>query len=441
HEAAHVVQQRAGVSLSGGVGAVGDRYEQHADAVADAVVAGKDAAPILNEMTGGGGGGGGGVQQQVVQRETLSTQPATPTQVEGATARVEAGGGTMSAPNAEGQIRAVGASAAVDAKQEERAKAFELALGRDAYGKADGPAATLAGRAKAYLTAKAGKWEADNAELKTMLESLGSDATWCGAVGKDVGRLMAVFDSGNVRMRMNHIGNFYSNILEKDVLNEKDTEYEAWLKAAKIRVADFKKAKEKAALESEVSGQKGARVWTGEDANMKATSSQMATEGMPLHDAEKEAQKDHAAEKGQTGFDIDSSFLAWNQGAKVWAVNEANAWVAKQHELNMPVAAGPSGTTKWLMTAATAIGGVSTSDARLACIGYLLPLWHHSLSEIMAAAAPFGLPYTPGPAMYRSITPWGESAKAFGGGKWPDEAPEAAAETTPATSGTGGAGA
>ncbi|HCH66892.1 MAG: hypothetical protein CL927_09010 [Deltaproteobacteria bacterium] len=52
HEAAHVVQQRAGVSLKGGVGAVGDRYEQHADRVADAVVAGVSAEPILNEMAG-----------------------------------------------------------------------------------------------------------------------------------------------------------------------------------------------------------------------------------------------------------------------------------------------------------------------------------------------------------------------------------------------------
>ncbi|MBC7974201.1 MAG: DUF4157 domain-containing protein, partial [Myxococcales bacterium] len=40
HEAAHVVQQRGGVQLKGGVGAVGDAYERHADAVADAVVAG-----------------------------------------------------------------------------------------------------------------------------------------------------------------------------------------------------------------------------------------------------------------------------------------------------------------------------------------------------------------------------------------------------------------
>ncbi len=55
HEAAHVVQQRAGVSLKGGVGQVGDVYERHADQVADAVVAGKSAEGLLDTMAGGGG--------------------------------------------------------------------------------------------------------------------------------------------------------------------------------------------------------------------------------------------------------------------------------------------------------------------------------------------------------------------------------------------------
>jgi hypothetical protein len=52
HEAAHVVQQRAGVSLAGGVGQAGDRYEQHADQVADAVVSGRSAEPVLSQMAG-----------------------------------------------------------------------------------------------------------------------------------------------------------------------------------------------------------------------------------------------------------------------------------------------------------------------------------------------------------------------------------------------------
>lgn len=48
HEAAHVVQQRAGVSLPGGMGQAGDAYEQHADAVADRVVRGESAADLLD---------------------------------------------------------------------------------------------------------------------------------------------------------------------------------------------------------------------------------------------------------------------------------------------------------------------------------------------------------------------------------------------------------
>jgi hypothetical protein len=57
HEAAHVVQQRAGVHLKGGVGEAGDPYERHADAVADRVVAGQSATDLLDQASGGGGGG------------------------------------------------------------------------------------------------------------------------------------------------------------------------------------------------------------------------------------------------------------------------------------------------------------------------------------------------------------------------------------------------
>lgn len=55
HEAAHVVQQRAGVlQLRHGVGQVGDAYEQHADAVADRVVRDESAETLLDQFAGGG---------------------------------------------------------------------------------------------------------------------------------------------------------------------------------------------------------------------------------------------------------------------------------------------------------------------------------------------------------------------------------------------------
>ena len=50
HEAAHIVQQQAGVQLSGGIGRAGDPYERHADAVADAVVAERRAEPLLERF-------------------------------------------------------------------------------------------------------------------------------------------------------------------------------------------------------------------------------------------------------------------------------------------------------------------------------------------------------------------------------------------------------
>jgi len=82
HEAAHVVQQRAGVHLAGGVGREGDPYEQHADAVADAVVAGRSAEPLLARMAGpaaatsaGAGAPAAGAIQRRAQPEGLTAAP------------------------------------------------------------------------------------------------------------------------------------------------------------------------------------------------------------------------------------------------------------------------------------------------------------------------------------------------------------------------------
>ena len=78
HEAAHVVQQRGGVQLKGGVGQAGDSYEQHADAVADAVVAGRSAESLLDQMaptragiSPGVAGGSTGVQRKNLQQHGL----------------------------------------------------------------------------------------------------------------------------------------------------------------------------------------------------------------------------------------------------------------------------------------------------------------------------------------------------------------------------------
>jgi len=75
HEAAHVVQQRGGVRLSGGIGQAGDSYEQHADAVADLVVRGESAESLLDTMAHRGSSGGAAVQGAMIQR-TDAAAPA-----------------------------------------------------------------------------------------------------------------------------------------------------------------------------------------------------------------------------------------------------------------------------------------------------------------------------------------------------------------------------
>jgi hypothetical protein len=65
HEAAHVVQQRAGVHVNSGVGEMGDRYEQQADAVAEQVVQGKPAEGLLGPVANGAGPASPVVQRSV----------------------------------------------------------------------------------------------------------------------------------------------------------------------------------------------------------------------------------------------------------------------------------------------------------------------------------------------------------------------------------------
>jgi hypothetical protein len=73
HELAHVVQQRAGVQLTGGVGSEGDQYERNADAVADLVVKGQSAESLLDQFTGGRALGKTASAGQGVQRKKKKT--------------------------------------------------------------------------------------------------------------------------------------------------------------------------------------------------------------------------------------------------------------------------------------------------------------------------------------------------------------------------------
>ncbi|HEY4241747.1 MAG TPA: DUF4157 domain-containing protein [Kofleriaceae bacterium] len=78
HEAAHVVQQRGGVSLTHGVGNEGDPYEQHANAVAALVVRGESAEALLERYASPRGAApAGAIQRRVVATPKQSQDGAT----------------------------------------------------------------------------------------------------------------------------------------------------------------------------------------------------------------------------------------------------------------------------------------------------------------------------------------------------------------------------
>ena len=96
HEAAHVVQQRGQVQLQGGVGQRGDRYEQHADAVADRVVRGGSAEALLDAGPRGPASGAGGVARVQLEGEDDLSSGVTTNDAQGASSGPQA-----SAPSAQ----------------------------------------------------------------------------------------------------------------------------------------------------------------------------------------------------------------------------------------------------------------------------------------------------------------------------------------------------
>lgn len=86
HEAAHTVQQRSGLKLPDNVGRPNDRWERHADRVADAVVAGESAEPLLNEVAPGAGhtapARGDGISGAVQGKTSASRSPQRSTLIQ-----------------------------------------------------------------------------------------------------------------------------------------------------------------------------------------------------------------------------------------------------------------------------------------------------------------------------------------------------------------------
>jgi hypothetical protein len=307
----------------------------------------------------------------------------------------------------------------------------------------------MAAKAKAYITQRVGgSWDQANVELQALCAEIGGDKPgWSGSVGKAVNDVMACFDGGNIAEQMNHVGAFFVQILGKDLIETDVADLKKWLTDAKLNVkAILQRRKELEARQKATGRAPGvwdiAPVVSGSPAEDQwhARADRADVAGVPRSDAagrSEVARSDRTlpqtgagmspreialAQQAQPGWDPDKDRLFWEEGAKVWMLNERDKWVQWQRKMSLPLGAGPSGSTNQLMQAAKALN-VSAYPARSACIAYLLPSHHHSLVEILAAAAPFGCTYTGGQKMYRQISPFTEAELRSCGkdNKFPDE--------------------
>ncbi len=349
------------------------------------------------------------------------------------------------------------------------AEKFEKVLGSKA---AVHPAATsalagMAAKAKKYLIEAAGSWDHANTALHALIKKIASAnvelATRAGSV-VDLGAVqaeadeaarqvmlmepvMAVFDEGALSERFTHIISFYSNVLGPDLVDPKRfrNTVKGWVIAVDLDLDRLKiltkavrrpgrKSSVRTAMApvkrgSDVEFQGPARIRRdpGESREIGLRADEL---GLPMSPREVAQQR-----ALQADWDPELHALKWEAGSQEWRIREdgefatnrvlggkAQEWARRMQELGIPLAAGPSGTTNVMMNVAV-VFKADRYDARLACIGFLVGYRHHSLVEVLAAAAPFGASYTKGRKMYRNIEPIDQATlRTYGDGKFPDEA-------------------
>ncbi len=431
HEAAHFIEQQHGlVSLPGGVGAVGDIYEQHADEVAGMVVAGQSVEGLLDQYVGKSGG-------------------------------TKAGGGADSGPV---QHQLFGGQTDVGRKQQElvpqnleRARAFERKLGVAAFKdqRAQDAATEMV---KRMLAAVIPGFDDQNAGQQAQYGALfgreNKDGTehakdhdngaWSsGQVGTDFGVLREALENGNLRERMTGVynaafGGFKTEMnqlmhadrdtiksrgVDDDKLKRRRNQTKFPFTETNLPGRDLYRSpgdlldRKHATSAYEITG--NTRLTNGaEEQKTKRKVGDLDGEGIGLSDREK------AFQFGEEEIDGDTP-LRWKEGGTRFRPNDDNKWVKKyQEKLLMPVTAGPSGTALRIFQAWEFLGKpVANVDLRLALLGWMLTGNDHSFHEIMVTSSTYGMPYAAGVDAYREVAPFTEAElRAIAGAEgFPDE--------------------
>ncbi len=406
HEAAHFIEQQHGlVSLPGGVGAVGDIYEQHADEVAGMVVAGQSAEALLDQYVGKSGGtkAGGGAEHGPVQQKKSELGENRATQI------------PQKLDNARGFERKLGIAAFHDAR-------------------AHAAATTVIDRMVAAVMPGFNEAEAESQQDYSRLfgrENKGDDngdrdnGAWSGGqVGTEFAVLREALQNGNLREKMTGIynaglGGFKATVqqlmqedraviaargLDDDKLKRRRNQM-TFNPGAKDVYRDPGNPLDRKKYSSyEYTGQTRTAA-VGDAQKSRRTMGELDADGIGLSDREK------AFQYGGAATDANSP-VKWKEGGTYYNVNNDNKWVKKyQQKLLMPVTAGPSGTALRMFQAWEFLAKPTNhADFRLALLGWMLTGNDHSFHEIMTTSADFtSEAYVPGVEAYRQFDPYNEA--------------------------------
>ena len=338
HEAAHVVQQRGGVQLKGGVGEEGDAYEQNADEVAERVVQGKSAEDLLDRYAGGGTASGS------------AAAGATPTQCKLSVADTD-----------ETSVEAVWSRIAKDPR-----------LG------------DIQEEARALLQQwieNAPKYPVDQTDKVSSNRTYRSDEELIRGLAGDVraaGNLAREGQLASQTIEEGHVNSVLGTVL------------------AKIQI--FQQANDERLPSSGKKGRYGGWAYPGgqmkeavqdDPGDLRGRIAMIADYALAVKSdiPKKDWKFMMTAEHGEAR-------------ASHWNTNEAAPWVEEAREHNMPLSAGPSATTAQVLALAQLVG--CSVDEKTALAWALFALWNdmplnlagtHRFHEVMDVAVLHGVPY------------------------------------------------
>ena len=398
HEAAHVVQQRAGQGPAGGMDrGAGDTHERHADQVADAVVRGHSAKPLLDQLARGAGGGRA-IQRKGGSTDGVQVQQGLPGQ----------GGNYQHALDQQSQAGNFKRDGALN-NEDKVALEAELSgaimrnlpqFGQVVY--------KVSRNVLRYLQER----DADvKAAILTDLQKLvgeppyygrmGDDPTTKGPIYAEKLQHMLASGSGPVFQHIGAHGQFLVNVYAKDAETREKGKSVVQSKAAQIL------SSKKRGFEGPVAPRETEELKDKQQsvplAGTQSTAQPFKDRGREKTDPNAKAvdqQQGLAPKGGKVDSGADNK-QQHQRGTDVWTTQESNLFV--QHArlvLDMPMSGGGiSGTTAELLQCARVLG---VGEAReltqygLACFAQLGGAGAHSFHEVMSVVALAGGNYSPG---------------------------------------------